>query len=599
MNTRTNLVLALVGCTADPLPPPIPTTPTSQTQGLVFDDLGLDAGVQGWIDGHFQRGRACAPADFDGDGDLDLYVGNPMDLSHVWLNDTVPGDHLHFALGQVVFDTVQAWGASGADVDGDGDPDLHVQGGGNEYPAPNFFLRNAGGTLVDETEASGLVIPLEDGTRFLDQSAGGQWADFDRDGRLDLFVSETAESLDLVDVDPTDHVAHNQLWLGQADGTWVDGADAAGLRTRLGTRVSAFLDFDRDGWLDLFENNEEGRNVLWHAGGDGTFVNQTQRRSLADSNLAWPMAGSWASIALDANSDGWDDLLVLRRGLPFAGEPEAHSNGHLLFLNVEGSFVEVADYTHLNDNFLVFNHFTNGVMGCQAADLNADGYPDIVTGNGSPESGAVNGLFLTKGLLEVEVPGVGPLWLPQYADLTALTDDAAPEEVLLHAPGPGPAPGEYPTYPYRTHGLCAADYDGDGFLELFEANGGPGDTEPELLSAMREPDRLWKVTFDDPTPHWVGLTLVGGGIVPRDAIGARVAVAVGHEDEVRTLHQTRFSGSGFAASNGPELFFGLGLDDRVDDVVVTWPDGSVERFPPPDVDSHAILEIGGGVPIDQ
>nr|MBA2321441.1 CRTAC1 family protein [Deltaproteobacteria bacterium] len=397
-------------------------------------------------------------------------------------------------------------------------------------------------------------------------------------------------------------LALDQLWLAQDDGTWEDHGLAWGLDTQLGTRNSSFLDIDHDGWLDLYEHNTDGPSVLWRNHGAG-FDEVTARASLATTRMGLPESGTWASIATDVNSDGWDDLLVLRRGLPPAGEPESHSNGHLLFVNVAGTgFVEVADLTHLNDNFVAFNHFTNGVMGCQAADLNADGYPDILTGNGSPESGAVNGLFLTTGLLEVDVPGVGPLLLPQYLDATSLTDTPAPEILLVHAsPDDAPDDGEYPSYPYRTHGMCAADFDGDGFLEVLEANGGPGRYQDEdLVRQMQEPDRLWKVDFLETPPHWISVLLRGGDGVPLDAIGARVAVTASEGDASRTLHQTRFSGSGFAAGNGPELFFGLGADDRVDDLVVVWPDDTTERFDPPEIDAKVVIVRGGGtlVPLE-
>jgi hypothetical protein len=606
----------LFGChreSSDPLDPPGGGSPPSTTppsvsdtwgtaDGFRVEDIGLDAGIQGWFDGHFQRGRACSPADFDGDGDLDLYVGNPSDLSYVLINDTAPGEHIHFTLSQIVLNGVQAWGADVADYDEDGDPDLFIPAGGNENPARDWLFRNEGGELVDVTEGAHLALLRQDGTPFTPQSVGGQWADFDRDGHLDLFVSQTYQGTVSSPADGS-LVAKNQLWISDGNGRFSEQGDAAGLITRYGTRNSSFLDFDHDGDLDIYEHNTVGPDFLWKnrivEDGVLTFEDVTKAMSLGGCDLGSPNSGTWASVASDVNSDGWADILVFRRGLPTPGEPEVHASGHLIFLNVQGTgFVEVGDQTHLNDNFLAFNHLENGVMGQQVYDVNADGYPDIFTGNGSPEAGEVNGFWITTGLSTLHVAGVGPVEIPQYTDVTYLVDFPVPEQVLLHAPGDGPAPGEYPAYPYRTHGMCAADFDGDGFPEIFEANGGPGKYPDDMASVMQEPARLWKMVLPDPRPHWLGVTLVGvGPTVPNDPIGAKVRLAVSHGDTSRVLHQVRWSGSGFAAGNQPELFFGLGLDDTVDRLSVIWPDGLNETFIATDVDQKLTLRYGSGIAV--
>jgi hypothetical protein len=148
--------------------------------------------------------------------------------------------------------------------------------------------------------------------------------------------------------------------------------------------------------------------------------------------------------------------------------------------------------------------------------------------------------------------------------------------------------GPVPVYPYRTHGSVAADFDGNGTLELAQHNGGPMDPMFGTDAFLQEPDRLWEMVFADPQPHWVSLALVGDGInVNADGVGAKVHVRAEQSDgSVVDRYQVRRTQTGFSAQNQPEVFFGLGGAVAIASIAVTWPDGHVQEVEDPDLDSR-------------
>lgn len=579
--------IALAGCTAEPVAldrgdaPTDPTTDTGPAEpgevpGVTFVDRASEIGLLDDWDDTFERGRMCLPADFDRDGWLDVMVGNPGDTSRILRGGPI------FEPAQVLSEGNVFWSGAVGDLDNDGLPDLFVGGGGNETAEADRVYRNAtrpGGPITLES-VQRLTLSLPGGGRTEEMStAGVQLADFDGDGFLDAYGSTfLLDPTILPHVTPDDLDGLNPLWLNQGDGTFVDVGFTVGLHTQFGTQHSAALDYDRDGDVDLFENNKIGPSVLWRnrlvEDGALSFENVTTEASLAGSLLSHPVENSaFSSLAADLNDDGWDDLLVFRRKPKNPDEPERHSSGHLLFLNVGGvGFVEVGALAGLDEASMFRDHLTaNGTMGSQAGDYDADGRLDVVVGNGGPSTGTANLLYHNEGNQPVEIAGLGTLQVPRLVNVSALLDF------------PSPDAGDVP-FPYRTHAICFGDFDRDGFDEIFEMEGGPAGGIDAL---MREPDRLFDPVFTGPVPRFLRVRLEAtDGAINRDAIGARVAVTVEQADgTVRTLHRTRRGGSGFSADNGPELFFGLGDAVAITDVEVTWPDGRVDRPEVPDLDA--------------
>jgi len=536
--------------------------PVTSAGVVTVEDVGLTSGFQDLFLGHHKRGRASIAADFDLDGWTDLYVGNPGDESLVLRNTTGATGSLSFELVEVLLDSDVAWAASAADYDDDGDYDLYVSIGGNEGIGHDFLFRNdwleSGETQLSFTDVSGAAgirgpVPPSSSSPIEIASANGVWADYDRDGDVDLFVSGNINTMSL----PTLQ-GRNTMWRNDGDGTFTDVTEDVRLAdTRYATRHSTFLDIDNDGDVDLFESNYGYPNVLWRntlvETGSAVFEDVTALFSPGTEDLSFPI-GAFASAVADFNNDGWQDIMVFARTgtNPESGSP--YPIGHAIFENLGGAgFEYVSHRTGLNDTYQV----SRGVMGCQVGDVNGDGVPDLFVGNGDPPTGTVNQLYLSDSAVGVT---------PHFIDRTDLIDFPAAEDPLGQP---------YPPYPYRTHGSAIVDLDNDGLAELVVANGGPWFAPDD----RREPNRLYR--FDvTPRPHYLKVRPVGDGTrVSLDAIGTRFAVSVRRgTGPVWTIYKTLCAGSAFSAQNGFEVHFGLGDADTVESLDVTWPDGHRETL---------------------
>jgi len=547
---------------------------------------------QDFFGGHFKRSRALVGADFDLDGDIDFFVGNPGDESFVLRNVTENG-RTKFELAQVLLEGELAWGGAADDYDNDGDYDLYISCGANEGECHDFLFKNMlmeEGSLrfEDVTATAGISGPIPEGS--VDPlpvaSANGVWGDYDHDGDDDLFVSVNIWKGTIMD-GPTDQRAfsrpgrplvegdnllgRNVMWRNEGDGTFTDVTDELGLGTsRFPTRHSTFLDIDNDGDIDIYENNNGDVNLLWRnllsETGTPGYEDVTAEFSPPGENLAYPI-GSFSSCSADFNNDGWEDIIAFVNGSNHEdGTP--YQLGHALFINQQGTgYINEVEEAELNNPFI--NQF--GVMGSQVGDLNGDGTPDVFVGNGGPPAGQNNQLYISDSK-----PGE----LPHFVNMTELIDFPAPQ-------GSGIA---YPTFPYRTHGTAFVDVDGDGTLEMAVVNGGP----EALPDMVREPNRLYKFMWPQ-SSNYFRVRPVGDGVsVSKDAVGARVALTVRKGSRSWTLHQTLFAGRCFNAQNGFDLHFLLGRADTIDKLDITWPDGSSSSLTDGlDVNTSVVLEYTG------
>ena len=560
-----------------------------------FRDQSASSGFSDGGLGYYTKGRACVAADFDNDGRDDLFIGNPGDTSYVLTNTSQGQGSAAFEPTQVLLEGAFAWGGAASDFDNDGDLDLFVSGGGNETAEHDRLFRNDGTHWTDITEQAGILGPVDpvSGLVLETRSANAVWADIDHDGDNDLFVNGNAASDEMIGCAMGPQIAtpvegRNVLWRNNGDGTFTDITDAVGLGlVRRPTRHSTFLDVDNDGDLDLYENNFEDFNVLWinelvQTGTLG-FTDQTAAWSLAGQDLALPW-DSFSTAVADLNHDGWQDLVVFAKGRDATGGRAVdYGPGHAMFINTSATgiagFVNVATLAGLDQRL----EHERGVMGSQLADIDADGVADLYIGNGAPVGGHVDFLLVSDGWGELDL-GRSSLAYPTYADWTSLIDYPAPE-----VEGVAPA-----AYPYRTHGVCISDYDGDGMADIAVVNGGPGRGGDEY----REPNRLFVADWQGHFPGTFTVHLVGDGDrVARDAIGSRASLDVVRSDgSADALFATLVGGSGFSAQNGMALRFGLQDVARVRSLTVWWPDGSeTVHHGPFDLDKPFVATTQGTV----
>ncbi|MEM8678015.1 MAG: CRTAC1 family protein [Planctomycetota bacterium] len=536
----------------------LPTCVDAALQSRFQDNFVPPAGPY-----HLKRGRANICADFNNDGLVDVFLGNPGDESFIMIN-TGNFSRPRFEAPDVLVNKDLAWGAAAADYDEDGDIDLFISTGGNEgvgwdYLFQNMLLETGNYGFRNVTSDAGVAGPIHSGTSMPAQtaSANAVWIDFDMDGDLDLWVN-------------TDEYETNQniLWknllreTGEATFTNVTASTGLAVARPERTLHSSWSDFDHDGDVDLFENTFLGPNRLWRnqkvETGHAVFEDVTQSASLPGHDLSYPH-NSFGSAAIDFNQDGFDDILAVYR-LRGSSEPATspYGNGHAIFINDgKGRFANLAS------NF-VRNHFPDrgGVMGFMVGDLNGDGYPEMYIGNGGPETPQANTFLISDGTVD----GSG---FPGYFDGSQVTDFASPR----HRQAPS---GYYPKYPYRTHGVTFADTDHDGRLEILVSNGGMSISD----LTVREPNRHFVLDWGQST--YITVRLVGDGVnVNRDGVGARLKLTVQTSQGVRHFYRTNLAGTAFSAQNDiRSIHFALPPVQSLLGLTVTWSNGHEQMVPP-------------------
>jgi hypothetical protein len=369
------------------------------------------------------------------------------------------------------------------------------------YPIRPSLLRNNGnGTFTDVTREAGLLDPVN--------SNSAAWADFDNDGYLDVFICCEQQP--------------NRLYRNRGDGTFEEVAARAGVQGQPGDRCKgcAWIDYDNDGYPDLFVNNMGGSARLYHNNGNGTFTDVTLRMGIDG-----PRAG-FSCWAFDYDNDGWLDifatsyertLAAVVKGLQGRPNPCAPSK---LYRNLHGrGFQDVTREAGLDMCF--------AAMGSNFGDFDNDGYLDIYLGTGDPYPS-----MLIPNRMFKNVAG------QRFAEITASS-------------GTG--------HLQKGHGVACGDWDRDGNIDIFIQMGG-----------AINGDRYHNVLFQNPghANHWLTVKLVGKK-TNRPAIGARIkAVTAGAAP--MTIHRHVSSGSSFGA-NPLQQTIGLGSANRVATLEITWP----------------------------
>jgi hypothetical protein len=434
------------------------------------------------------------------------------------------------------------------DFNNDGFEDLFITCWGQ-----NILYRNNGdGTFTDVTKEAGL---LHEGMRW---GSGCTFLDYDRDGRLDLFVANYLE-FDPRSV-PRPGAAPNCMWKGtpvhcgprglppgraylyrnNGDGTFTDVSVASGVAKAKGSYLmtAAAADFDNDGWPDIYVAGDSTPSLLFRNNHDGTFSETGLIRGVALSEDGNPQAGMGLGIG-DYNLDGSLDIFKTN----FSDDTCT-----LYRNNGKGYF----DDDTITATLGVETRYTG--WGAAMIDLDNDGLPDLFAASG--------GVF----------PEVSKK-LPQYALHTPRfvfrNLGGGRFEEMIDAAGPGV------TAAHCSRGCAFGDFDNDGDVDILVVN-------------LNEPPSLLRndVTGDH---HWLKVKLIGVKS-NRSAIGARVTARYGG----RVQAQEVMSQASFYSSNDPRLHFGLG-GARNADLEVRWPDGTREKFDAVRGDRLVVIREGAGI----
>jgi hypothetical protein len=530
---------------------------------------GLDFVHVNGMSGAYYMAEIMAPGvalfDYDNDGDLDVYLvqGQPLDPSaqgqrtresglsdRLFRNDLEERQdgtrRLHFT------DVTQesriaahgyGMGVATGDFDNDGWVDLYL----TKFDAANQLLRNNGdGMFTDVAKASG--------TDHRSWSVSASFVDIDRDGWLDLYVTNylryslasnprcynasgvpgycTPDSFDGL----TD-----RLYRNRGDGTFADVTVSSGVarEQRPGLGVTA-ADFNRDGWVDIYVANDGRENLLWLNRGNGTFEDGALL-----AGVALPVtAKAEASMGVDAgdvDNDGDEDLLVTELG----GE------GSNLFVNDgSGLFEDKSAPSGVGPASLPLTGF-----GAAWVDVDQDGLLDVLSVNG------------TVQVIENLRQAGDRFPLHQRKQLLRNLGNGRFEDVTSRA-GSAFATSEV------GRGAAFGDIDNDGDVDVVVGNN-------------NGPARL--LLNQNATKHWIGLKLLGPG--GRDMLGARVEIV--RRSPPSLWRRARADGS-YASANDPRVVAGLG--DSVDSpaVRVTWPGGAAETWSGLPIDRYSTLRQGSG-----
>jgi hypothetical protein len=405
-------------------------------------------------------------------------------------------------------------GCQVGDYDNDGHPDLYV----TNYGKNILYHNNGNGTFTDVTDKAGVGVNK--------WSTGAAWFDYDKDGYLDLFVANYLEfdpeyrlfyEADIYPGPLAYPAQTSVLFRNNHDGTFTDVTDKTGVNKKGRGMGVLTVDYDDDGWPDIFVANDATANFLYHNNGNGTFTEIGLSAGVAfgqNGNASASMGGDWR----DYDMDGKLDLLVPAMGY------------NALYRNLgKSAFQEMAVETGLA---IISGQYWS--WGGKFLDYDNDGYVDVMVVNG-------DGHRLTEtqeAILARNVPG---------RNGKRVFQDVANQS------------GPFFEMKMVARGVAIGDFDNDGDLDAFVLN----INQPSLLIRNDGGNRN----------NWIMLDLVGTKS-NRDGFAAKVTVRAG------TLVQVdeKKSGTSYLSSDDARLHFGLSKLTKVDEVTIKWPSGVTQRL---------------------
>jgi hypothetical protein len=517
------------------------------------------------------NGSGVALLDYDNDGWLDALVLSGTLLKEgaredaTWPAGQEPTNRLYRNRRDGSFEDVTdraglrrtGWASAvcAGDYDNDGALDLFVT-----YYGRNVLYRNRGnGRFEDATSLAGLAANT------IRWGSGCSFVDYDRDGKLDLFVANYL-GFDLATAAEPGQGANcswkgipvncgpkglpfdtNLLYRNQGDGTFADVSAPSGIARVTGRypMTAAAADLDGDGWTDIYVACDSTASILYRNNRDGTFTDVAVPSGTAYSEFGNAQAGMGLTLG-DYDADGRLDLLKTH----FADDVPA------LYRNLgRGQFEDVAVAVGLG----VLNRYVE--WGAGMPDLDNDGRADVlyVTGNVYPE--------IERQL--AQYPHRGPRVVYRNHGRGSF-------ELVTDRSGLGA------TTPHSSRGAAFGDYDNDGDVDV-------------LVMNMNEPPSLLRNDYTGPN-RWLSVMLEGTRS-NRAGLGATVLVTAGGRTQARAV----LSQSSYYSHDDLRLHFGLGTSTQADRVEVRWPSGQVDVLRNVPAGMRARIkegESGSTIPLD-
>jgi enediyne biosynthesis protein E4 len=506
-------------------------------------------------------GSGCAFLDYDNDGWQDLLLINSMDfpdapppaagakrprrsvmaLYHNNQNGTFTDVTSVAGLAKPIY----GMGAAIGDYDNDGWQDIYITALG-----ANALFRNLGnGKFADVTAKTGVAGPATD------FSTSAAWLDYDRDGKLDLFICNYVEWSVEKDIhcslDQTNKsYCTPEVYKGQASrlyrnlgAKFEDVSEKTGIAKDIGKSLGvATMDYNRDGWIDLFIANDLEPNRLYKNSGKGTFEDVAVASGVAFNEEGKTRAGMGVDFA-DYDGSGFPSLLIGNFSNEMVGLYHNEGKSGLFIDEAPGSTVGLSTQLLLTFGLFFF-------------DYDLDGRPDF---------------FLANGHVADDISKVQP----------KITYAMQPK--LFHNEGKkkftdaSKKAGKPFAKSIVARGAAYGDFDNDGDQDiLVTTNGGPA-----YLLRNDGGSQLRFARFK-----------LQGAPSNRDALGAKVTIFL---PDGSKQWQSVHSGSSYCSQSELPLTFGLGRNEKIDRVEIEWPNGKIEKLQSLAVNQLHLVKEGGGV----
>jgi hypothetical protein len=563
MGRRTHWAKNLGVCAATALIALVATTGSQQqakapSSGIRFEDITATAGIRfTHNNGAFGKkwlpetmGSGVAFLDYDNDGWQDVLLVNGTDWpGHVRQYTTLSLYHNNHdgtftdvtrKAGLAV--EMYGMGVAIGDYNNDGNDDIFLTALGQNH----LFRNNGDGTFTDVTKQAGLAGLNE-------FSTSAAWVDYDRDGLLDLVVANYVQWSPESDIYCTlDGKAKSyctpesykgasvRLWRNRGDGTFEDATKKAGLYDPSSKSLGvALLDANQDGWPDILVSNDTQPNKLYMNNGNGTFTEKGVSAGVAYNEDGIARAGMGVDAA-DYDRSGYPSVIITN----FSNQMLAlYHNEH------NGLFVDEAPHSEVGHATLLTLGF-----GCFFFDYDLDGWPDI---------------FVANGHIEDAIERVQPR--VRYAEPPHLFRNLGNGRFSETTSSAGAAFAS----PRVARGAAYGDINNDGALDLLVSTNGGG---PALFRNTGA------------SGHSLRIKLVGTKS-NRDGIGSIVRTTAGSDAQSQMFR----SGSSYLSSSELVLTFGLGAHVQADAIEIRWPSGQVDQLKNVPADQIITVKEGTGI----